>query len=204
MTIKEFLKKFYFLVWKDESLLGWFISVIFLLIVLKFIFFPGLSLITQTALPIAIVESCSMYHEGNSFSSYNTWWEQEKYKYEKFDISKDTFSNFIFKKGFNKGDILFIIGVNPTKLKVGEVIIFKDSTYQNPIIHRIVKIKEENGTRTFATWGDNNNAQLPAEKIIQEDQIMGKAVTNVIPYAGWIKLIFFERLKPEYQRGFCN
>ena len=75
MQLKEgltkFWKKFWFMLWKDDSLKGWIFSIIFLFIFIKFIFFPILSLVTGTYLPLAIVESCSMYHEGNFLSNYN-------------------------------------------------------------------------------------------------------------------------------------
>ena len=59
---KRFLKKSWQIIWKDDSLKGWIISLIFIFVVIKFIFFPLLNLATGTSLPLAIVESCSMYH----------------------------------------------------------------------------------------------------------------------------------------------
>jgi len=204
--IKKFLKKFWFIVWKDDSLRGWFLSIIFIFIVIKFIFFPVLSLTTGTALPLAIVESCSMYHQGNLISNYDEWWKQSENKYSEFEITKQEFKGFIFKKGFNKGDILFIIKAKPEKLKIGDVIIFQGGT-QHPIIHRIINIKFENNKYTFSTIGDNiktNERQIAQDKNISEEQLVGKAVFRIAPYLGWGKLIFYERFRPENQRGFCK
>ena len=203
MNLKEGLKKFWHLLWKDDSLKGWIFSVIVLVVFFKFIFLPGLSLITGTALPLAIVESCSMYHDGNVFNNFNGWWEQHEEKYSEFDIEKSEFENFIFQKGFGKGDILFIIKANPDKLKVGDVIIFEGGR-QNPLIHRIVKIREENGKKIFSTMGDNNNAQLDVERAITEEQLIGKAVFRIAPYLGWSKLIFYEGARAESERGTCG
>ncbi len=200
---REFWKKFWFVVWKDDSLKGWIISILFLFIIIKFVFFPLLNLATGTALPLAIVESCSMYHQGNIFSSTNNWWERHDEKYLNLEITKSKFEKFIFKKGFNKGDILFIVGTKPEKLKEGDVIIF-DGSQSNPIIHRIIDIKEENGEYTFSTIGDNNNGQLSFEKIISEDKIVGKASFRLAPYLGWVKLMFFEGNKPISEKGFCE
>ena len=189
--IKKFLEKFWFIVWKDDSLKGWIISLIFLFVVIKFIFFPSMSLITGTELPLAIVESCSMYHQGNLLSDFDDWWNQSENKYSEFEIDKQEFKEFIFKKGFNKGDILFIIKAKPEKLKVGDVIIFNGNV-QHPIIHRIVEIKEENGKKVFSTIGDNietNKEQIPFEKEIKSNQLVGKAVFKLAPYVGWGKLI---------------
>ena len=156
---KKFLKKFWFLLWKDESIKGWIFSILVLFLFIKFIFFPGLSLITGTSLPLAIVESCSMYHGGNLFSDFDEWWSRQEIKYSPFEIDKEEFRNSMFKKGLNKGDILFIVGANPEKLEIGDVIIF-DAGQQNPIIHRIVSIKEEDGI-TYPYAGDSYDDHKP-------------------------------------------
>ncbi|MEK6833838.1 MAG: hypothetical protein AABY32_07380, partial [Nanoarchaeota archaeon] len=49
--IKKFLKKFWQIVWKDDSFKGWIISLVFIFIVIKFVFFPLLNLATGTSLP---------------------------------------------------------------------------------------------------------------------------------------------------------
>ena len=86
---KKWWNKFYFTVWKDDSFKGWIISIIFLFILIKFIFFPTLSLVTGTTLPLAIVESCSMYHSGNLLSNNANWWENHKTKYSNFDLTQE-------------------------------------------------------------------------------------------------------------------
>ncbi len=200
---KNFWKKFWFIVWKDESFKGWIISIIFLFVLVKFIFFPFLSLATGTSLPLAIVESCSMYHEGNVFSDYDSWWQNHESKYFGFEVTKQNFENFIFKNGFSKGDILFIAKANPDKLVVGDVIIF-DGERKNPIIHRVIEISEDSEQRTFSTIGDNNDEQLHIELDIRENQLIGKAVFRITPWIGWGKLIFYEGLRPQSERGFCQ
>ena len=89
------------------------------------------------------------------------------------------------------------------KLEVGDIIVFSASQ-TNPIIHRIIEIKESNGVRVFSTLGDNNQGQLSFEKEISEEQLVGKATFKVAPYLGWVKLIFYDWQKPESERGFCN
>tara|TARA_Y100000310_G_C20659686_1_gene804012 strand:+ start:1225 stop:1842 length:618 start_codon:yes stop_codon:yes gene_type:complete len=199
--LKNLWKKFWFLLWKDDSLKGWVFSVVFLFIFIKFIFFPGLSLVTGTSLPLAIVESCSMYHDGNFLSDSDKWWIDNEEKYSQFDINKEDFGNFIFGKGFNKGDILFVVGANPEKIKKGDVIIFQTGS-GNPIIHRVVSVNGEDVV--FSTLGDNNDGQHGFEKNISEEKILGKAVFKIAPYFGWVKLIFFESKRPASERGFCE
>ncbi len=201
--MKHYFDKFWYLLWKDDSFKGWLFSVIFLVVFILFIFFPILRFATGTALPLAIVESCSMYHDGNLLSNYNEWWRSHSSKYIKSNINNSDFESFIFKNGFNKGDILFIIGAKPEKIQKGDVIIF-EAQRQNPIIHRVINIEENNGIYTFSTMGDNNQGQLEIEKSISQDQLVGKAVVKLAPYLGWIKLIFYEHLRNPSEKGFCD
>ncbi|MFH1801603.1 MAG: signal peptidase I [archaeon] len=201
--IKKYWKKFWHLLWKDDSLKGWIFSVIFLIILIKFIFLPGLSFITGTDFPLAIVESCSMYHKGNFFSTFNSWWERHEPKYESYDITKEQFSEFSMRRGFSKGDILFLIKANPEKLKIGDIILF-EAGQKNPVIHRIIKIEKEGDKYFFSTIGDNNPGQLSVEKQISEDKLIGKAVFRITPFVGWGKLVFFEHTRTISERGFCK
>ena len=203
MKLREAWDKLWFLLWKDDSLKGWVLSIIVIFIFIKFIFFPSLSLITGTALPLAIVESCSMYHEGNLLSDYDEWFQDHESKYSNFNINQEQFKDFKMKNGFNKGDILFILGTKPEKLKIGDIIIFTANS-ENPIIHRIIDIQNQDNELSFSTIGDNNQGQLSFEKSISSDKIIGKATLKALPYFGWIKLIFFETQKPTSSKGFCK
>ncbi|VVB79848.1 Uncharacterised protein [uncultured archaeon] len=206
-SFKNFWKKFWHLLWKDDSWKGWLFSIIFLFVFIKFIFFPGLSWVTGTQLPLAIVESCSMYHQGGTWplTSYDSWINSHQTKYKNLNITEQQFSNFKMKNGFNKGDILFITGVKPENIKVGDIIIFIAPT-TNPVIHRVIAIRTDPTTnkRIFSTEGDNNNGQLSFENNIQENQILGKAQFKLAPYLGWVKLVFFEAQKSPQERGFCT
>ena len=214
VAIKNFFKKFWNLLWKDDSLKGWAFSIIFFFVFIKFLFFPFLSLVTGTILPLAIVESCSMHHEGTLFSNFDNWWENHETKYNNLDIEKQDFAGgFLnkFRRGFTKGDILFIVGVKPEKIKIGDTIIFNSGTRQTPIIHRVIDITQEDSSYIFSTYGDNNRVQITPpnkynidESKIHENQIIGKAVFRVVPFIGWGKLIFFEHLRSPEEKGFCS
>jgi signal peptidase I len=188
------------LLWRDESWKGWLFSIVVLFLIIRFLFFPFVSFLTGTYLPLAIVESCSMHH--NSLESFNSWWEKNSEKYEEFEISKEDFRGFPFYRGFTKGDVLLITGINSDKLKIGDVIVF-ESGISNPVIHRVVDIYEVNEQRVFSTLGDNNLEQHFFEKEIYSEKIVGVATVEIAPYFGWIKLIFFEFLRPSSQRGMC-
>ncbi len=196
------LKKTWNFLWHDDSILSWITFIVVVFIIIKFIFFPTLSFITGTSLPIVIVESCSMYHS----SSFNTWWENNSDWYEENGINKSTFNQFSLKNGFNKGDIFFVLGAEEEKIEQGDTIIFVSGQSQRPIIHRVI------GTAPIQTKGDNNKEQFSRynnpfeidETNIKQEQIIGKAVPLKIPFIGWAKLIFYEPLRPESERGFCQ
>ncbi len=197
MHIKETLKKF----WKflqEDSWQSWTVSIILVIVLVRGIFFPILSFATGASLPLVVVESCSMYHETN----FEQWWEANAQWYESKGISKEEFKLFIFKKGLNKGDIIFVWG--KSDYKIGDILIFNAQT-AHPLIHRIIS------ETPLSTKGDHNPEQLTKENNAQgineinidKKTIIGKAVGR-IPLLGWAKLIFFEPFRPPSERGFCH
>ncbi|MBT4165691.1 S24/S26 family peptidase [archaeon] len=217
--IKSSIKKAWKWIWNSDSILSWIVALGFIFVVVKFVFFPGLSLIMGTSLPLAGVESSSMDHQivkddlgrlnlcGNSYSSsekewinFNEYWDACGDWYDDVDISKNEFSDFSLKNGFRKGDIIIVWGrFSP---KVGDVVIFQPnsgSLAPRPIIHRIVSI---DGDGVIATKGDHNAGQLNGnnnyyktdETNIGESQLIGKAVLKV-PYLGWVKIWFVDLVK---------
>src|SRR3989338_3963092 len=191
---------------KEDSWSSWIVSLILIVLFIKLAFFPVLSLIFGSPLPLVIVESCSMYHD----SSFAEWWAGNEAYYSQFGISKSDFQDYRFKNGLNKGDIIIVWG--KSEYKKGDIIIFRanqNSLQKNPIIHRV--IEEKDGS--VGTKGDNNPNQLKSgdpgnlgnidETAIGSSQILGKAVGK-IPFLGWIKLIFFEYSRPEYSKNMCS
>ena len=197
------IKKFWNFLWNGDSLLSWVCFLIFIFVVIKFIFFPTLSLLTGTSLPIVIVESCSMYHDARDFDK---WWEANGEWYKDKDITKEQFKDFKLINGFSKGDIFLINGVDKDEIKLGDTIIFTSGQSARPIIHRVVNLSP------LATKGDNNDGQFSSannlagidETNITEERIIGKATNIRIPLFGWIKLIFYEPFRSENDKGFCK
>jgi len=185
-------KKFWVFLKKD-SWASFAVTLLLAFVIIKFVFFPGLSLITGTGLPLVIVESCSMYHHDAGFD--NTF---ESDVYEDYGLSLADTDNWIFQNGFNKGDVIFVVGAK--NVEVGDVIIFNGGA-QHPLIHRVVEVDDG-----YATKGDNyktNAKQLSMEKDISEEQVIGKALFKV-PFIGWAKLIFFEASRSPHERGLCE
>lgn len=213
MDFKTSWQKFWYLLWKDQSLKGWLIAVIVLFVVVKFVFFPALNFVSGSSHTLSIVESCSMYHKPTAlfFFNSNKWWETHQDKYSEYEITKKDFEKYQLMNGFNKGDILFTIKAKPEKLKIGDVILF-DAGKNNPVIHRIIKIKQQDSEYIFTTIGDNNDKSFTPnnnpynidEINIKQDQLVGRALIRIVPYGGWAKLIFYDWKKPADERGLCE
>lgn len=196
------LKKIWYFIWKDESMLSWFVNIILAIIIVKFLIYPALGLILNTSFPVVAVVSCSMEHgitncdnnrvpdlcgvsEVANINDFDDYWDVCGSWYEDRNITQDEFSEYSFKDGFNKGDIMVLTGVNFDKLNKGDVVVFSAGAYSAPIIHRVVD-KTEDG---IGTKGDHNIDQNSFEKDIKKDRLLGKAVLR-IPYLGWVKVMF--------------
>lgn len=194
-SLKTYLKEFWDFVWNGDSLLSWTVSIILAFIIIRFIFYPVLGLVMGTSMPIVAVISSSMEHEGENWMENPAYCSQgyclqEEWYIEK-GITPSEFSEFSFKKGFNKGDIMIIMGKKPEKIEVGDVIVFQAGK-SYPIIHRVVEIKKDaSGNIVFETKGDNNPDQIKTrdldETMIKDYNVQGVAKAK-IPYLGYIKI----------------
>src|SRR3989344_5098032 len=166
MVLKENIRKFWNWL-KGDSFGSWIVSIAIAFVFVKFIFFPVLSLIFATSLPLVVVESGSMHHPETfaggiiGISDFNVWYANARGWYDERNISLNDMEDWGFKNGMDKGDIILVYGKkNP---EVGDVIIFEaDQKY--PIIHRVISKTSINGEIVYETKGDNNNGQLSFEK----------------------------------------
>ena len=191
MEIKENLKKVWDFIWNSNSIWSWILSIILAFIVVKFAFFPLLSLTLGTSMPLVVVESSSMHHSGSFIgntiglqNSFEAWWSDAKSWYEARGMTMQQAENWPLKTGLEKGDIVIL--ARAKQPSIGDIIIF-NANQAHPIIHRIINITSINGNIVYSTKGDNNSDQLYIEKQIPEDAIVGKA-TFRIPKLGWLKL----------------
>jgi signal peptidase I len=188
MRVRNFLKEFWAFLHED-SWASLIVTLALAIVIIKFVFFPGLSFVTGTSLPLVIVESCSMYHQEDGFGEVF-----DGGVYDDYGIGLGDTGNWIFQNGFSKGDVIFVVGARD--VEVGDVIVFNGGE-RYPLIHRVVEIGN-----SYTTKGDNNPAVYAFDKDIGDDQIVGKALFKV-PFVGWIKLIFFEFGRDIPSRGFC-
>lgn len=186
--IKATWKKIWYFIWDDDSLASWLFNILLAFVLVKFVVYPGLGLLLGTTHPVVAVVSGSMEHNGFGFDD---WWDMNKEKYEEdFNITKEEFSEYIFKNGFNKGDIIVL--VDPDEINSGDVIVFRGESSE-PIIHRVVIAEYRNETFFIQTKGDNNSGSRYDEIEIDRENIIGKAKFRV-PYLGWFKLGFLKLL----------
>ncbi len=202
-NIIDYIKKSWNFLWKEDSWLSWIVFIIVIYIAIKFILFPTMSFVTGTALPLAIVESCSMHHNTGNF---NVWWNNSGEWYVEKGIDKQDFKDFSIKNGFSKGEIFFVLGVKKSDVKVGDVILFTSGNNNRVIIHRVVNLSplETKGDNNALQFTSSNNAEKIDETNIKDEQIVGRATGFKIPFIGWLKLIFFEPFRNSAERGFCK
>jgi signal peptidase I len=186
----SFWQKTWQFLWYEDSVASWVVSILLAFLLIKFIVYPGLGLVMGTQYPIVAVVSDSMEHPGG----FDTWWATQEDLYLQYGITKEEFSDYWLKHGFNKGDIIVLVGKDPGKIERGEIIVFWGGK-EYPIIHRVVAVRaNDDGTPYFETKGDHNRGQIinPPyldERHVPADQLLGKAVLR-IPYLGWVKIGF--------------
>ncbi|MBQ2635706.1 MAG: signal peptidase I [Methanobrevibacter sp.] len=90
-----------------------------------------------------------------------------------------------------KADFLGINEFNPDDVEVGDVVVYDAKWFDQPVIHRVIRIAEINGTTMYVIKGDNNDS--PDPYYVTSDQIKEKVVTFgdnlvVIPKIGYLSL----------------
>ena len=86
------------------------------------------------------------------------------------------------------GDIIIVQQIDGKDVQVEDVISFFDPAGNGTsvVTHRVMDLKEENGTLYFQTQGDNNNT--PDRVWVSENNLVGKWTEIRIPFAGHVAL----------------
>ena len=179
--IKDYVQKTYRFIFKEDSVLSWIVNIILAFLLVKFVIYPFLAFILGSSLPLVAVISGSMEHNGMDF---DPWWDTNGAWYAHVEITKGMFSDYLFRNGFDKGDVM-ILG-RAGNVSVGDVLVYQSDTHPYPIIHRVTYINEDG---SYIIKGDNNDGPDPAG--VQASQVIGKALYR-IPKIGWIKIWFSE------------
>lgn len=183
--LKETPRKFWHIVWEEDSLLSWILNIGLAFLLMKFVIYPALGLALSTSHPVVAVISASMEH---STPEFDEWYAGQKDFYTAYNISKEAFSNFPLTGGINTGDIIVLTGAATERIEVGDVIVFTRSGPE-PIIHRAVRKWKHGNESYFETKGDNNAGVSSMDQDIHEDSVLGKAVFR-IPVLGYVKIWF--------------
>ncbi len=141
-------------------------------VVIKFVLFPVLGLLFGTQLPVVAVMSGSMEHDATSgivcgipapadySGSFDQYWSACGAWYEQRGITKNQFQTFPLQRGFDKGDIMVIIGPTRGSIEVGDTIVYQ-AREAYPIIHRVIAVRQDaSGSPVYATKGDYNAEQI--------------------------------------------
>ena len=208
MTYQKAARKFWKFFWEEDTLASWIANIVVAFVIIRFVVYPLLGIVLGTGYPIVAVVSESMEHglynnklcqdHPTDFKeSFDNYWDVCGQWYESNGITKEEFKKFPFRNGFDKGDVILLWRANKNNLEVGDVLIFQ-GTKPQPIIHRIVKVWEEEGEHFYQTKGDHNERSISGnfgETKISEERILGQGLVR-IPYLGWLKIIFVELVKP--------
>jgi signal peptidase I len=210
-------KKIWHFLWHEDSVMSWIVSIILAFLIVKFVIYPLIGIFLGTGFPIVAVVSESMEHratplcvdykdgacinesetafkicgqtvDNGGFFTHNMYWETCGEWYEDNNISKKNFTEFSFKNGFNKGDIMVLVGSESKDINMGDVVVF-DGDLNYPIIHRVVNKWVKSDSYYLMTKGDNNEGSSSNELEISEDELIGKAVFR-LPLLGWVKIMF--------------
>ena len=120
------LKKLWNFLWHDDTPQSWIVAIILAFILVKFLIYPVIGLIFTTSYPIVAVISGSMDHGDLDFEG---WWNNNKLWYQEKQITQEEFSEFKFKNGFSKGDIILVKGKESKDINIGEVLIWDILAY---------------------------------------------------------------------------
>ncbi len=82
-----------------------------------------------------------------------------------------------------RGSVAIAASTSPPALHVGDIIAYRQSPQNPPVLHRIVQITNDNGQLGFITQGDQNQTPDTQPVILQGP---GDKVMYMVPYAGYI------------------
>merc|ERR1711981_72571 len=96
---------------------------------------------------------------------------------------------------FYRGDLLVLTNYRNVPVENGEIVVYKLSDREIPIVHRVIKRHEntETGEVKYLTKGDNNQVDdrglySPGQKWIRPHEIIGRA-RGQAPYIGMVTII---------------
>merc|ERR1711990_470418 len=105
---------------------------------------------------------------------------------------------------FYRGDLLILTNYRNVPIENGEIVVYKLTDRDIPIVHRVIKRHEnsETGEIKYLTKGDNNQVDdrglySPGQKWITPKDIIGRARAQA-PYIGMVTIILNDNPKLKY------
>jgi len=103
---------------------------------------------------------------------------------------------------FHRGDLLFLTNPVDEPIRVGEIVVFKVEGRDIPIVHRVLKVHENNGSTKFLTKGDNNRVDdrglyAEGQLWLTPKDVVGRA-RGFLPYVGMVTIMMNEYPKLKY------
>ena len=83
----------------------------------------------------------------------------------------------------HKGSVAVTSPTSPRALRIGDIIAWRASPENSPVLHRIVDIKNVDGQLSFVTQGDENGTPDPTPVTLAGP---GDRVVYGVPYAGYV------------------
>lgn len=104
---------------------------------------------------------------------------------------------------FHRGDLLFLTNHQEDPVEVGDIVVFKIKGRDIPIVHRVLKLHEnEEGNYKILTKGDNNSVDdrglyAQGQVWLERPDIVGRA-RGFVPYIGMITILMNDYPKLKY------
>eukprot|EP00039_Didymoeca_costata_P018977 m.335794 g.335794 ORF g.335794 m.335794 type:complete len:204 (+) comp17676_c0_seq1:60-671(+) len=96
---------------------------------------------------------------------------------------------------FHRGDLLFLTNDVSDPIRVGEILVFKVTGRDIPIVHRVMTVHQQNGTGEikFLTKGDNNSVDdrglyAPGQLWLRPSDVVGRA-RAFVPNIGIVTIL---------------
>ena len=104
---------------------------------------------------------------------------------------------------FYRGDLLVLTNDIDDPIRAGDITVFKIEGRDIPIVHRVIKVHEQNSDETkFLTKGDHNlvddrGLYAPGQYWLERKDVVGRA-RGFVPYVGMVTILMNDYPKLKY------
>ncbi|KAB0385541.1 hypothetical protein FD755_000497 [Muntiacus reevesi] len=91
---------------------------------------------------------------------------------------------------FHTGDLLFLTNFREDPIRAGEIVVFKVEGPDIPIVHRVIKVRDNNGV-------DDRGLYKEGQNWLKKKDVVGRA-RGFLPYVGMVTIIMKDYPKFKY------